>query len=183
MKEIPMPPRPRRPRVNRQFKIDHVLAPADLEAYRAFLREPCTTVDTAHAWLKERGYRAVSRSGVARHKRLLLGRDEEHDRELRTAAAYARLAGAPGAPDLAAGAMLRAEHLVFEKVWDFRLETDLGDELAKPAEVREVVELVAALLQARKQFEQFKKAVAQSFGAASTLDQHARGSGGTPSEN
>ena len=153
----------RRPRRNRHFKIDHVLSPPDREAYLAFLREPPTTVDIAHAWLKEHGYTTVSRSAVARHKRLLLERDEEHDRTLRTAAAYARLAGSPGAPDLAAGAMLRAEHLVFERVWDFKAEKDLDDELAKPAEVQEVLEMIAALIRTRRQFEEFKKAFVRSI--------------------
>src|SRR5215204_4941447 len=104
-----MPPRRRRPPVNRHFKIDRLLAPEDLSAYRAFLREPAATVDTAHAWLIGRGYTTVSRSAVARHKRLLLERAEKHNQALRSAEAYAHLAGAPDAPDLAAGAMLRAE--------------------------------------------------------------------------
>jgi hypothetical protein len=150
-----MTPQRRRPPVNRHFKIDRLLKPEDLGAYRAFLREPSATVDTAHAWLNARGYAGVSRSAVARHKRLLLERDEEHDAQLRRAAAYARLAGTPGAPDLAAGAMLCAEHLVFERVWDFKREKELGDKLAEPAEVREVLELVAALIQTRRQFDEF----------------------------
>src|SRR5438876_467072 len=43
-----MPPRRRRPRVNRHFKIDHALSPDDREAYLAFLREPRNTIDLAH---------------------------------------------------------------------------------------------------------------------------------------
>jgi hypothetical protein len=143
--------------VNRHFKIDRLLTPADLSAYHAFLREPAATVDTAHAWLIGRGYTMVSRSAVARHKRLLLERDEKHARALRSAEAYARLAGAPDAPDLAAGAMLRAEHLMFEKVWDVEPDTDLGERLAELVEVREVMELVASLVRTRRQFDEFKK--------------------------
>src|SRR5437667_105638 len=64
-----MPQRRRRPRVNRHFKIDHTLSPDDREAYLAFLREPRNTIDLAHAWLAGKGYRALSRSAVARHRR------------------------------------------------------------------------------------------------------------------
>src|SRR5688572_14461424 len=45
-----MSPRRRRPPVNRHFKIDLLVKPEDLAAYRSFLREPATTVDTSHAW-------------------------------------------------------------------------------------------------------------------------------------
>jgi hypothetical protein len=49
-----MPPRRRRPRVNRHFKIDHELRPGDREAYLAHLREPRITIDLAHAWLRDK---------------------------------------------------------------------------------------------------------------------------------
>src|SRR5687768_12740739 len=111
-----MSKRKRRPRVNRHFKIDLVLGPSDREAYRMFLREPGTTVVTAHAWLKARGYATISASAVARHKRVFLEREDEHAAAMRKAEAYARLAGSPGMPDLTAGALLHAEHIVFETV-------------------------------------------------------------------
>ena len=77
-----MSQRNRRPPVNRHFKIDLVLKPADREAYDEVLRQPATTVDTAHAWLRERGYVNVSRSAVARHKRLFLEKQEGHAADL-----------------------------------------------------------------------------------------------------
>ena len=159
-----MSPRRRRPPVNRRFKIDLLLKPADLDAYRSFLSVTATTVETAHAWLKERGYLAISRSAVARHKRLYLEQEATHAAHLRSARAYARVAGSPHAPDLLGGALLFAEHQVFEKVWDYKDETcyraECGEWIA-PAELCEMLDLLSAMIRTREQFETFKQAAKQ----------------------
>src|SRR3954452_25074392 len=89
-----MSPRKRRTRVNRHFKIDHELNPAERETYLAYLREPPTTIDRAHAWLAERGHPSFSRSAVARHRRHYLEGVSERERMVHAAADFARVAEA-----------------------------------------------------------------------------------------
>ena len=114
-------PRKRRAPINRHFKIEHVLKGDVLDEYLAFLRDPCTTVDTAHAWLSERGHGGTfSRSAVARHKRhylrgLLSLRDAQKKAQL-----FADLAKDPmyAGEELLDGALLQAEQFLMMTVFD-----------------------------------------------------------------
>src|SRR5881296_3059581 len=156
-----MPPRKRRPRVNRHFKIDDVLPAHDREDYLAFLREPPTTIDLAHAWLATKGYRDFSRSAVARHRRHYLESCERNEAALRQAQAFARLATSGGAPDFIAGAMLQAEHLMFEQVWDFKHHAEDQDVPVAPRQLQAFLEALSALFDARARLMKLQRRTAQ----------------------
>lgn len=115
--------RKRRPRCNFHFKIDETLKPADRENYLALVRSPHMRVDDAHAWLLAQGY-DVSRSAVARHRRHLLLGDAEHELALRREAQFVRLTTGPHAPDFVAGARVRIQQIVFERLVDLQTPTD-----------------------------------------------------------
>lgn len=110
-------PQCRRPRTVFHYKVDEDLRPDDREAYLALLRDARTRIDDAHRWLLARGY-ALSRSAVARHRRRLLSAEADRRADLDRALAFARLAGAPDAPDFAAGSVLQLQHLVFQRLLD-----------------------------------------------------------------
>jgi hypothetical protein len=114
-----MPPR-RRPRVNRHFKIDHELGPEDREAYLAHLREPRSTIDLAHAWLAERGYRSFSRSAVARHRRHYLEAVHRREEVAEAANQFAAMGreGRFSAEGLIAGMAAQSESLLFNTMLD-----------------------------------------------------------------
>ena len=154
-----MSQRKRRPPVNRHFKIDLVLDPADRQAYEGFLREPAATVDTAHAWLNAHGYVNLSRSAVARHKRLFLEKEEAHAAALRKANAYARLATCPGAPDLVTGAMLYTEQLLLERVYDTKHEARAEDRPVTPQELNDLLDVLSSAIKTREQLQAFKRAM------------------------
>jgi hypothetical protein len=115
-----MPPRRRRPRVNRHFKIDHELRPGDREAYLAHLREPRITIDLAHAWLRDKGYCSFSRSAVARHRRHYLEGFARREEAAHAAAQYAAIArqGGFSADGLILGMAAKSEALLFDAMLD-----------------------------------------------------------------
>src|SRR5205085_4785046 len=51
-----------------RFKVELILTPQHLKEYRELLKNPRTTVRSAHAWLRERGY-DISPAAVGRHRR------------------------------------------------------------------------------------------------------------------
>jgi hypothetical protein len=118
------PPRRRRPRCNFHFKVDETLRPEHRENYLALVRSPQMRVDDAHAWLRAQGYE-LSRSAVARHRRHQLLSDAERDLELRRAAQFARVTSrGPLAADHIAGARVRLQQIVFERLVDLQAPTD-----------------------------------------------------------
>ena len=141
-----MPQRKRRPRVNRHFKIDDHLPPADREAYLAYLREPRTTIELAHAWLRGRGHGGFSRSAVARHRRHYLEGLLRREAMVAASNHLARLAEAGEYdPDtMMAGVTARHETLLAKALFDLRF----GEEL--PLEkLNEIGELVSRMVQTR----------------------------------
>ena len=170
-----MSQRKRRPPVNRHFKIDLVLSPADRQAYEAFLREPAATVDTAHAWLTARGYANLSRSAVARHKRLFLEKEEAHAAALRKANAYARLATSAGAPDLVSGAMLYTEHMLMERAFDLKHKARADDRAVTPQELNELLDVLSAAIKTREQLRAFKDAMRRTNPAAQDVSSAGHG--------
>ena len=144
-----MPPRRRRPRVNRHFKIDHELRPGDREAYLTHLREPRSTIDLAHAWLRDKGYSSFSRSAVARHRRHYLegfGRREEAAHAAAQYAAIARHAGF-SADGLILGMAAKSEALLF----DAMLDHSGGRKEITLAELDELGRLVSQMVTTRQQ--------------------------------
>ena len=123
-----MPARRRRPRVNRHYKIDHDLRPADRDAYLALLREPRTTIDSAHAWLAEKGYRNFSRSAVARHRRHYLEGFDRRDQLVAAAQHYAEMAreGTFSADAVTAGMVGWSETLLAQALMAVRRGEELS---------------------------------------------------------
>jgi hypothetical protein len=144
-----VPPRRRRPRVNRHFKIDHDLRPEDRDAYLARLREPRTTIDVAHAWLAEHGYRGFSRSAVARHRRHYLEAFERRERIADAAMQFAALArdGRFSAEGLILGMAAQSEALLFTAMLDRPAE---GEALTLK-ELDELGRLVSVMVKTRQQ--------------------------------
>lgn len=158
---------PRRPRQNRHYRIDHELKPDDLAAYHAFLREPRTTNKSAHAWLAGRGYTTFSPSAVARHMRhFLRGVHERRAAEqfAERCVDLARSGGGGGAGGeqggrdgnvFLRGAVVGAEHLMFEAMWDLR--HTVGP--ATPQSMKELVDTMRRLIDMRRQLGQLVDAL------------------------
>src|SRR4051795_13487791 len=111
----------RRPRHNRHFLIDQALTPEDRRAYEAVLRDPRTTVKSAHAWLTGRGY-GLSESAVARHMRHFLAGAQE---QRVTEQLALRLAEMEGSGEVSRdafvrGAVLRADQLILEAIFGLK---------------------------------------------------------------
>jgi hypothetical protein len=119
----PTAPRRRRTRCNYHFKIDEMLKAEHRANYLALAGSPHMRVDDAHAWLVAQGYH-VSRSAVARHRRHLLLADAEHERALRAETRFARLMTGPDAPDFVAGAHVRLQQIVFNRLVNLQTPTD-----------------------------------------------------------
>lgn len=129
----------RRARINRHFRIDADLTPEQLEAYLDYLREPSTTVDSAHAKLREMGHATISRSAVARHLRQYLTGLEKQRRVERQAQAYAHFArsGTFDDRDMIKGALLKVEQRMLEAVFELRRH-----EVLTPAQLTEFADLI-----------------------------------------
>ena len=84
----------------RHFKVDHLLSPQERADYLDFLRRPTTTIDSATAWLAEKGH-VVDRGAVHRHRKHIMARTDEVRRSAEFARDFAELAR--GLPGLAAG--------------------------------------------------------------------------------
>src|SRR5437868_392026 len=157
----------RRPRRNRHYRIDEVLTPDDRRAYGAVLRDPRTTVKSAHAWLGARGYR-LSESAVARHMRHFL----EAAHEQRATEQFAlRLAEMEGSGEVSGdtfvrGAVLRADQLILEAI--FALKPMEG---TTPAKLNEFCDMVNRLIEVRERLgvleRVLRRAPAPQGGAAS----------------
>ena len=152
-----MPPRRRRPRVNRHFKIDHALSPDDREAYLAFLREPRNTIDLAHAWLAGKGYRALSHSAVARHRRHYLETYQRRELVADATAHFAHLArdGRFSADALIAGLAARSETLLAEALFDLP-----GDQKITLEQLDEIGQLVSRMVTTRVQVTELERMTA-----------------------
>lgn len=147
-----MPPRPRRPRLSRHFKIDHELGPAESDEYHALLRDPRTTVDSAHAWLLGRGHRGISRSAVARHKCHFLRTLAEQRQATDTAERFARLASSGELPPaaLVSGAAARAEQLLFEALLACRSAGEGGGQAVSHHELQRLGKTVFEMVRTRR---------------------------------
>jgi hypothetical protein len=157
-------PKPRRPRVNRHYKIDNDLRFDDRGPYVAHLRDPRTTIDLAHAWLADHGF---SRSAVARHRRHYLERREREEASLRQAQAFARFAASGGAPDFAAGALLQAEHLLFERVWEMKARAEAVADSPGPQKLCAVADAISALIATRERLIETQRRLAREGASTS----------------
>jgi hypothetical protein len=170
----------RRPRVNRHYRIDAELTPDDLAAYRAVLVEPPTTNKSARAWLVARGYATFSESAVARHRRHHLETVAEQSRAVELARQYATLARTGEAPggvtpsgdtpsgdDFMRGAVLRAEHLLWETLFDAR-----DDGPVTMDDLMRYLKMVSCMVQTRRQL------LDLSTAALASTDPAARRGGG-----
>ena len=149
----------RRPRANRHFRIDHELRPEDRAAYLAFLREPQTTIKSAHAWLAGRGYADLSESAVARHMRHSLAGFEQQRAAEQFSLHLAELAGREGGDHaLLRGAVVRLDQLILDATFDLRPET----EGATPADLREFADVLGRLVDLRRQLGEIEAAAARA---------------------
>lgn len=137
----------RRPRINRHFRIDRDLSAQQKDQYLDYLREPGTTVDSAHAKLREMGHPSISRSAVARHLRHYLSRIEAQRLTADTARCYARFAASRGPDnlDMLRGALLRVDQLLLESVFDLREQQG-----ASAAELMEFADALERLIDVQK---------------------------------
>lgn len=143
-----MSKRRRRPRMNRHFRIDEELSRDDLAAYREYIAEPRTTNRSAHAWLTSRGY-TFSGSAVARHRRHALEAVADNAKSIDLARKFTALAhsgSSPAGGELIEGAMVYAEHLMFQTVF-----ADKGDEPVTPADLLEYARMLGAMVKTRRQ--------------------------------
>jgi hypothetical protein len=140
-----MSQRKRRPRVNRHFRIDDDLSPADLSAYRAYLVEPRTTNKSAHAWLVAKGYTTFSESAVARHKRFYLERFAHEAQSMERAKQWAALARDTPSDggDVVAGAVVLSEVMLVRELFD------VGGRCVSDEELDRFGELVSRMVKTR----------------------------------
>jgi hypothetical protein len=186
----PSPRRPRRPRCNFHFKIDEMLRPEHRENYLALVRSPHMRVDDAHAWLLAQGYQ-LSRSAVARHRRRLLLADGADGLDLRRAAEFARVMsggglGAPPAADFVAGAHVRFQQLVFDRLVDLQTPTEkdrregrVTDDDTRVIPAKELLEFAKLVAQCVELEHQYVKQLEEKDRAderrAAQSGQHAQG--------
>lgn len=144
-----MSQRQRRSRMNRHFRIDEDLSSDDLAAYRAYIAEPRTTNQSAHAWLIARGYTTFSGSAVARHRRHALEAAAAEAKSIdlaRQFTALARTGSSPAGSQLIDGAVVYAEYLMFETVF-----ADRGDDPVTPADLLSYAKMLSAMVKTRRQ--------------------------------
>ena len=155
-------PRRRRPRINRHYKIDHALPPDEREAYLAFLREPPTTIDLAHAWLADRGHRTFSRSAVARHRRHSLEAIERRQQAADAAVQFAALArdGQLPADALIVGMAAQSEALLVNAL----VEAPLRGRKLSLEELDELGDLVSRMVKTRQQVFELERQIAAAGG-------------------
>jgi hypothetical protein len=159
--------RKRRPPVNRHFKIEHVLPPPVLAEYLDHLREPGTTVDTAHTWLNKRGFGGrFSRSAVARHKRHYLEGVESQRQAQESARMFALLAANPkySNDNMLAGALLGAEQQLLKAVFDLRAEGYRRQ--IDPSEILSVIEVLRETMLVRRKLDNLRRRAAPAAAAA-----------------
>ena len=162
----------RRPRVNRHFRIDDELRPDDREGYLAFLREPGNTIDLSRDWLAEHGYRDVSRSAVARHRRHYLESFRRREELVDATRHYAHLAKAGGfdTDAIVAGLAARHETLLAEALFD-----QPHDEAVPLSVVNELGRLVSQMVTTRLQvteLERVREKAAPPTPAPSAEEEH-----------
>ena len=137
-------------RLVRHFKIDHRLTPEDRVQYDALLLDPRSTVDSLLKWLRDRGYRDVSRGGVQRHRKQFELDVKSIRRDARVAGQFAALARAQGGPTaLADAGQFRCEQMFVERLFRMNKTDERGSK-----EWLELGRAMSALLENRQQVEQ-----------------------------
>jgi hypothetical protein len=111
------PPRARASKLVRHFKVDHRLTPEDRAAYEAKLLDPRQTVNSLHAWLREKGYTGISRTAVHRHRRRFELDVKGIRRDAAVANQYAVIARAQGGAALAEAGQFRFEQMFLEELF------------------------------------------------------------------
>jgi hypothetical protein len=107
------------------FKVEDLLRVEDRDAYYAFLRVPTTTHETAHQWLRDRGY-DVGIDAVRSHRVEFRSRLEAVREAAEMSYVCAELARQTGKPVLADGAVTRFETLLAQALFKLNRGGDLN---------------------------------------------------------
>ena len=165
--------------MSRKYKVDELLAElsdAEVEEYRALLRQPAATIDDLMQWLFDRGCK-VSRGAVWKHRRNEQELLDGVRRSAEMARAFAEVAREGGVETLGEASLARFQQLMTEKLLQLDVEEGL--------DAKELMQLSAAMNSAantRQRIDAVKRDYEQRQAEALAKAQQAAASGAPGSQ-